>query len=360
MQHSSINMVNNREDLILATLSSSQKLHSENFEYKSLFLNSIAPDETNARFLPSVFIENEHARQFTERKLSKKQLVDLYDAEGQVIIGKDCIVNCLKYASSDWKKANQTIESIIELGENISVSEVIQAPTVYPLDGNKYQILTGHRRFFALIFTYGLDHAAQFKVYDSKPLLYKVKQFQENASREDLPQYGKLQAFLSAMHEIDGIDQARLKIGEKKMTVRDKAKNLGVSMGAFDNYNVLTRYSEVIQAYEKGLSASFVKVKKVILECEQNYRELHDKKVLSLGDKRQIGEQIVARLSGKNTASKTSKTYHLKKISQVDVLKKLLFMDVSTLETDIDWTSLNWEDHDQVNKALESLLEKLT
>ncbi|KZN51944.1 hypothetical protein J8M21_02245 [Pseudoalteromonas luteoviolacea] len=352
-------MVNNRDDLILATLSNSQKLHSESFEYQSLFLNLIVPDATNARFLPSVFIENEHARQFIERKLTKKQLVDLYDAEGQVIIGKDCIINCLKYASSDWKKANQTIESIIELGENISVSEVIQAPTVYPLEGNKYQILTGHRRFFALIFTFGLDHAAQFKVYDSKPLLYKVKQFQENASREDLPQYGKLQAFLSAMQEIDGIDQARLKIGEKKMTIRDKAKNLGVSMGAFDNYNVLTRYSEVIDAYEKGLSASFVKVKKIILECEQNYRELHDKKVLNLGDKKKIGETIVARLSGKTTPNGKNKTYNLKKITQVDVLKKLLFLDVSTLDTDIDWEQLDWDDHTQVNKALEGLLNKL-
>ncbi|MCF6441503.1 hypothetical protein L1077_18875 [Pseudoalteromonas luteoviolacea] len=353
-------MVNNRDDLILATLSNSQKLHSENFEYQSLFLNLIVPDATNARFLPSIFIENEHARQFTERKLTKKQLVDLYDAEGQVIIGKDCIINCLKYASSDWKKANQTIESIIELGENISVSEIIQAPTVYPLGGNKYQILTGHRRFFALVFTYGLDHAAQFKVYDSKPLLYKVKQFQENASREDLPQYGKLQAFLSAMLEIEGVNQARLKIGEKKLTVRDKAKNLGISMGAFDNYNVLTRYPEVMKAYEDGLSASFVKVKKVILECEQNYKIEHDKKLLNISDKKQIGEQITERLSGKKPRNKKIPTYNLNKISQVDVLRKLLFTDVSTLDTNIDWAALDWDDFEQVNKVLEELLDQLS
>ncbi|AOT07065.1 hypothetical protein S4054249_03890 [Pseudoalteromonas luteoviolacea] len=352
-------MFNKRDDLILATLSNSQKLHSESFDYKSLFLNLITPDDTNARFLPSVFIENEHARQFTSRKLTKKQLVDLYDADGKVIIGKDCIINCLKYGTSDWKKANQTIESIVELGENISVSEIIQVPTVYPVENNKYQILTGHRRFFALIFTFGIDHAAQFKVYDSKPLLYKVKQFQENASREDLPQYGKLQAFLSAMLEMEGVDQARLKIGEKKLTVRDKAKNLGISMGAYDNYNVLTRYSEVIKAYEGGLSASFVKVKKVILECEQNYKIKHDKKLLSIGDKKQIGEQIATRLSGKKPPSEKVPTYQLKKINQVDVLRKLLFTDVSQLDTDIDWTTLDWDDHEQVNKVLEGLLEQL-
>ncbi|ESP92837.1 MULTISPECIES: hypothetical protein [Pseudoalteromonas] len=353
-------MFSSRDDLILATLSNSQKLHSESFEYKSLFLNLITPDETNARFLPCVFIENEHARLFVERRLSKNQLVEIYEADGKVIIGKDCIINCLKYGTSDWRKANQSIESIIELGENISVSEIIQVPTVYPLEDNQYQILTGHRRFFALIYTYGLDHAAQFKVYDSKPLLYKVKQFQENASREDLPQYGKLQAFLSAMLEIEGIDQARLKIGEKKLTVREKAKNLGVSMGAFDNYNVLTRYPEVIQAYEDGLSASFVKVKKIILECEQEYKTLHDKKMLGVGDKREIGEQIAARLFGKKPASAKVKSYNVKKITQVDVLKKLLFVDVSTLDTNIDWGALDWDDHEQVNKALEGLLEKLS
>ncbi|MCF2858349.1 hypothetical protein L1286_12750 [Pseudoalteromonas sp. SMS1] len=353
-------MIDNANDLILATLNNAEKVHSETYEYKSLFLNSIFPDETNARFFPVVFIENEHARQFSDNKLSKKQLTNLYDAEGKVILGKGCIINCLTFGSHDWKKANQTIESIIELGENISVSEMIQVPTVYPVERGKYRILTGHRRFFALLFSYGYDHAAQFKVYDSKPLLYKVKQFQENASREDLPQYGKLQAFLSAMLEIDGLDQARLKVGEKRLTVKEKAKNLGISMGAYDNYNVLTRYTEVIKAYEDGLSAPFLKVKKIVLECETKYKEEHDKKQLNITDKKNVGEKILERLSGKRGASaKKPPTYKMKEIPSLQVLKTILFKDVSQLDLDIDWQNVNWDDHEEVNRQLTTLIEKL-
>lgn len=353
-------MFNNRDNLVLATLNKSEKLHSESFEYKSLFLSLIEPDETNARFLPSVFIENEHARLFTEKKITKKQLIDLYDAHDKVIIGKDCMINCLQYGSNSWKKANQTLESIIELGENILVSEMIQVPTIYPSEGAKYQILTGHRRFFALIFTYGIDHAAQFKVYDSKPLLYKIKQFQENASREDLPQYGKLQAFLSAMLEIDSLDQAKLKIGEKKLTVREKATNLGISMGAFDNYNVLTRYPEVIKAYENGLSASFLKAKKIILECECKYKENNDKKILNQGDKKEISKKIVERLSGKSGNVDKSKSYNIKKIPNINVLKTILFSNVASLDLNIDWGSVDWSDDDEVNAKIGDLIHNLS
>jgi len=349
-------MLNDRDALILAALNNSEKLHSESFEYKSLFLNLILPDNTNARFLPSVFIENEHARLFRERKLTKNQLIELYDANDKVIIGKNCFINCLKYGSNCWKKANKSIESIIELGENIAVSEVIQVPTVYPLGNKQYQILTGHRRFFALIFTYGIDHASQFKVYDTKPILYKVKQFQENASREDLPQYGKLQAFLSAMMEIEGLDQARLKIGDKKLTVREKAKNLGISMGAFDNYNVLTRYPEVIKAYQDGLTASFLKVKKIILECETRYKNTHDKKVLGIKDKKAIAENILEQLLGKKKNIKKVNAFTFPKITNLNVLKKLLFTDVSALNSHIDWVNLDWEDNDKVSALVKKLI----
>ncbi|KZN40893.1 hypothetical protein [Pseudoalteromonas luteoviolacea] len=353
-------MIDKTNDLILATLNNAEQVHSETFEYTSLFLNSIVPDESNARFFPSVFIENKYARQFSERKLTKLQLTELLEAEGKVILGKDCIINCLEHGSNEWKKANKTIESIIELGENISVSEMIQVPTVYPVNQGQYRILTGHRRFFALLFSFGYEHAAQFKVYDSKPLLYKVKQFQENASREDLPQYGKLQAFLSAILEIDGLDQARVKVGQRPLTVKEKAKNLGISMGSYDNYNVLTRYAEVIKFYENGLNASFLKVKKVILDCEAKYKEAHGKKQLNIADKKLVGENILACLSGhKVSVTKKDASYKIKDIPNLQALKAILFNDVSKLELNIDWKKLDWNNRDAVNRRLVVLVDLL-
>ncbi|TMP43889.1 hypothetical protein CWB96_11795 [Pseudoalteromonas citrea] len=349
-------MTDKLDQLILANVNNKELLHTESYEYKSLFLSTIIPDESNARFMPCIFIEDEHAKQFITRSISKHQLSKLYNAENHVLIGKSCIINCLKYGTNEWKKANATIESIVELGENIAVSEMIQAPTVFPTDDGNYQILTGHRRFFALVFAYGFGHVAQFKVYDNKPLLSKVKQFQENASREDLPQYGKLQAFLSAMMEIDALDQARLKVGDKKLTVKDKAKNLGISMGAFDNYNVLTRYPEVINTYEKGLSNSFISTKKIVLSIENDYKSQHDKKLLNLTDRKRIGELIEQKLTGTTSTAKKASALSIKNISSASVLQTLLFKDVSKLDLNINWQEIDWNNTQDVNSLMAKLV----
>ncbi|TQV84328.1 ParB/Srx family N-terminal domain-containing protein [Aliikangiella coralliicola] len=348
------------DQLLVSSLNNQEKkLHTESFTYQSIFLSSIVPDSSNARFLPAVLIEDEDAKLFVSRKMSKKQLVNMYNAEDHVIIGKSCIVNCLEYGSADWKKANQTIESILELGDNISVSELIQAPTIYPVGDSKYQVLTGHRRFFALVYAKGYGSAAQFKLYESKPLLTKVKQFQENASREDLPQYGKLAAFVNAMAEIEALSAARIKVGLKKLTVKETATSLGISMGAFDNYNVLTRYPCVLDLYQAGLSYPFVKTKKVVLEVESDYKAEHDKSVLNITDKKKIAKEIESRLFSKEKTSPPRKNFQLKPIKSAKTIKSLLTTNVMELDTGINWDDIDWDDHFDVSKTISTVIEYL-
>ena len=88
-----------QENLIVNSLNNANDLHNENFTYQSIFLSSIAPDKTNARFMPAVLIKDDDAQLFIKRKISKKQLVDKYHIEDKVIIGKSCIINCLDYGS---------------------------------------------------------------------------------------------------------------------------------------------------------------------------------------------------------------------------------------------------------------------
>lgn len=348
------------DQLLVTALNNKEKqMRAESFTYQSIFLSSVVPDTSNARFMPAIMIEDEHAKQFVTRKLSKRQLVKIYHAEDHVMVGKSCIVNCLKYGTVAWKKANQTIESVIELGNNISVSEMIQAPTVYPIENAKFQVLTGHRRFFALVYANGYGSAAQFKLYDSKPLLTKVKQFQENASREDLPQFGKLLAFVNAMGEMEALNTARIRVGLKKLTIKEVATNLGISMGAYDNYNVLTRYPCIIDAYESGLSYPFVKTKKIVLEVETEYKTSHSKKTLNVSDKKKINEQIEAKLSNSRVERTPSVTYKVKPIKSTNAVKKLLSEDITALDVGIDWQELDWNDHSAVSKALTQVIEYL-
>lgn len=356
-----IEMSNLKYDQLLASSLNNQekKLQSESFTYQSVFLSSVIPDTTNPRFIPAILIEDEHAKLFTNRKITKNQLVNMYHAEDHIIIGKSCIINCLKYGTPDWKKANQNIESILELGNNISVSELIQVPTIYPISKSKFQILTGHRRFFALVYANGYGSAVQFKLYGSKPLLTKVKQFQENSSREDLPQYGKLIAFVDAITEIDALNSARIRVGLKKLTVKETATNLGISMGAFDNYNVLTRYSCVCDAYESGLSFPFIKTKKIVLEVESEYKKTHQKSVLNVTDKKNIKKGIKSRLLGIQQLPTTSKSFNIKPIKSSSTIKTLLTTNIMELDTNIDWKNIDWENRSAVSKTLSAVIDFL-
>jgi hypothetical protein len=108
----------------------------------------VLPDKTNFRYFPAIIIDDEHADLFVKRLLTKRQLVDIYKGEGYVLVGKLCFINCMKYDSPEWRKVNKNIDSITELANNISVSDLIQVPTIFPLEDGGYQVLTGHRRFF--------------------------------------------------------------------------------------------------------------------------------------------------------------------------------------------------------------------
>ena len=353
-------MKNNKfNQLLLTTINNNEELYGTPYTYLTIFLTSIEPDATNARFLPIVLIDDADAKLFTSRKLTKRQLANKYQAENQVMIGKSCMVNCLEYGSDDWKRASKSVEKIIELGNNISVSELIQVPTIYPIDDNKYGILTGHRRFFALVYANGYGSAAQFKVYDSKPLLIKIKQFQENASREDLPQYGKLLAFQNAMIEIDTLNTAKLKIGLKKLTVKEIATNLGISMGAFDNYNVLTRYNSVISAYDAGLSISFVRTKKIVLGIESMYKAKNEKSKLNIEDKREINQEIENELLGNKEIKPIMKPFTIKSIKSLSTIKTLLATNIMSLDIGIDWDDIDWDNRSVVSNVMEKVIKVL-
>lgn len=353
-----MNLANNAQ-LLVSSLNRQKDVHTAPVSYKSVFLSSVVPDTTNPRFLPAVLIEDEHAKLFVKRKITKNDLIKIYQAKDRVIIGKSCIINCLKYGSVDWKRANESIDSIIELGNNILVSELIQVPTIYPISDSKFQILTGHRRFFASVYANGYGSAIQFKLYKSKPLLTKVKQFQENASREDLPQYGKLIAFIDAITEINTLNTARLRVNLKKLTIKEMASNLGISMGAYDNYNVLTRYACVIDAYESGLSYPFVKTKKIVLSVESKFKAEYGKTLLNVTDKKKIAKEIDAVLFEKKQAPAPAKTYKIKSIHSSSAIKTILTTNITKLDTGIDWDNIDWEDKLSVSDAISTIIEFL-
>jgi hypothetical protein len=354
----------------LSTLSLTQKLISglqevknetlpqkESYSYKVLFLNHVVPDKSNPRYFPAIIIDDEHAELFIKRKLTKHQLVKTYRGEGKVLVGKSCFINCLTYDSSEWRKVNKNIESIVDLANNIRVSDLIQAPTIFPIENDQYQVLTGHRRFFALVYSKGNHAPTQFKVYDNAPLLKKIKQFQENSSREDLPQYGKLHAFDAAKQEIDALANANKQLGRKSISVRETASIMGISMGSYDNYNVLSRYPSVLSAYENGLSFSFLKTKKIVLQTEQQLKIDLEKTVLNIHDKRNIDQKIKKALSPDRSIPAT--LYRFKPVKSAKTIRTLLQSNIMSLPTGIKWEEINWDDASEISLIMNKVIEFL-
>jgi hypothetical protein len=336
----------------------SKILIEQPYEYKSIFLNRIQPDQKNARFFPAVIVPDQLACQIATKRLSKAQLIERLDCRDKVVIGKSCILNCFHSSSFDWKKANASIASIIELAANVSVSELIQVPTIYPLDDNGYQLLTGHRRFFAMIYANGIDGAAHFKVYNQKPSLPRTKQFQENASREDLPQYGKLQAFQEAILELETLSAMRQRTENKGLTVREMASLLGISMGAFDNYNVLTRYPAVIEAFQNGNSMPFIAMKRIVLTEEQRIRKKTGQTILNVEHKRAVNKRIQDILNNIKTpvTVEKKKRYRLGTVESPELMKFILTENLLELDCGIDWNQVDWELPKAVNEAFEHVL----
>lgn len=329
------------------------------FSYKVLFLNHVVPDETNFRYFPAIIIDDEHANMFVNRKLTKRQLVNIYKGEDHVLVGKLCFVNCMKYDSPEWRKVNKNIDSITELANNIAVSELIQAPTIFPLEDDTYQVLTGHRRFFALIYSKGNHAPSQFKVYNHAPLMQKIKQFQENSSREDLPQYGKLCAFNAAKIEVEALSTANRQLGRNAISIRETVSIMGISMGAFDNYSVLTRYPSVLEAYNTGLQYPFLKTKKIVLQVVQEYKDEHEKSVLNITDKRAISQIIETLLSYEKRVEPISKPLRIKKIKSSNTIQQLLTSNLQSLDTGINWGNINWEDTTEVSDVMNTVIDFL-
>lgn len=359
-----------RQSLLLSSLNTKgtgSLIKDELYKYTSVFLSKVVQDDTNSRFFPSKIISDVHAYQLITKRLTKKAIIELYDGKDKVLIGKSCIVNCFKYGSLQWKKANQSIESILELAENVAVSEIIQVPTIYPIEDNCFRILTGHRRFFAMIFNDGIEGAAHFKVYDSMPLLLKTKQFQENASREELPQYGKLNAFQGAKEEVEILSNARQRLGQNRLTIKEIANLLGISMGAYDNYNVLTRYPAVVNAFENGYTEPFVAVKKFVLKTEKSYKAKHGISKLIRPDFKEINRLLesyfqrgqIPKLSIQNSKQERQAVYTFEKITSPVALKTLLTKNVCEIDCGVDWNSVDWDNSEELNGTLKQLVEHL-
>jgi hypothetical protein len=86
--------------------------------------------------------------------------------------------------------------------------------------------------------------------------------------------------------EIEALSLANKQLNRQTITVRETASIMGMSMGAYDNFNVLTRYTSVLEAYDNGLNFPFLKTKKIVLQIEQAFKAEYDKSFLSVIDKR--------------------------------------------------------------------------
>ncbi len=173
-----------------------------------------------------------------------------------------------KIVTNDYQpRINFAEDSLNELAESIKALGVIQAITVTPL-GNKYQIISGERRYRASKLA-GLQTIPAFiKNTDSQGRLEMA--IVENIQREDLD---PIEIALSFARLLD----------ECSMTQETMAERLGKKRASISNYLRLLKLPDYIQANIRNGSISMGHAKVLLSIDDRKIQEELSKNVIARG-----------------------------------------------------------------------------
>ena len=130
-------------------------------------------------------------------------------------------------------------------------------------------------------------------------------------------------------------------------------------MGAFDNYNVLTRYSSVISAYEGGVNISFARAKKIVLDTELEYKKKYQKLKFNVEDRRNISQEIENALCGNKEIAPAVQPFKIKPIKSISTVRTLLETNILSLDMGIQWDDIDWNDRSAVSDVMTKVVEIL-
>ena len=330
-----------------------------------IYISRVHPDPNNARDFPVI------------KAVEERMFLSVPENVGSayIILEKGLLDNKTPKGHPLYEHIENQIREISALSAQIKAGGGIYQPIeVYRTGGTSYQIVYGHRRFYAVVYWLGWEAAWSFKVHRTTPKNLKLRQFVENHSRSDLAFHEKLKSFNSALEEINGQQN------QEELSSAELINLLGIGKSTFFRFKKWNSYPFIQRVAMDGmdfigsnlLESIFSKVEGQHKESDEVPIEDLLKSALAKEfkkAKRKIPEylQVKTKHSIRNeTPSNTSRpgkkaqSYSAPRIKSTAAIKTLLTSDITQLDIEgVNWSEVDWNDCSQVNGCLSATIKHL-
>lgn len=319
-----------------------------------VLIDYVRPQEDNSRYLP--IISN------SGNKSDTSELTNC------VVCEKGLIENRLDIENPRYDEIEREISKIRLLADSIKNNGLVQPITVWRGNTSNYPIISGHRRYYAIVYLYGRMAKFRVKIYPEKPKRVRILRHIENFSREDLAPSDTLRSWNEALDDLT-VELSELKNATERLDLVTKI--LGVSKSQYYRYEKLAPYFEtVVPLMDRGILTSIDELYTDFVKLEKQGGKEAVLKYLTeasnAGSKVNIDAFVNAlggtpepEVKAKRGREKTFISLPRVKANQSDAIFRLLKEDVTQLDTGVDWANLNRNNPKEIEQAIKSIIDIL-
>lgn len=257
-------------------------------------------------------------------------------------------VNALEPGHPEYDTNQDTIDSIMELAEHLKREPLRQDYALYR-DRGRYFVAYGHRRHLALLIAFGPSYTRTYKVYSSKPTSISMSRWIENAAREDVPLYQRIQDFSAAL-----TDFLADKSDPDNQTV---AKHFGINRSFCSVYRRTLLNETLMAALKCGVVKTWPQLRELIKHNPQSLEEIESLLIQDRDIHSSKQEPViqVKRKEGEGRGRPTT-TVKFPPIKEPKLFKMIIEGRLSSF----DWQESDFESFETMKLKLEYCLKQLS
>jgi ParB family chromosome partitioning protein len=324
------------------------------YRFESVLLDYLQPNPKNPREFLILSASNDNS-----------------DKKGVSFTKGDFTIHCQK-SDPDYKSIVHEVEQIIRLAKQLEKEDLIQPITVWQRSTSNYPIISGHRRYCALIFLFGVLTPVKIKIYNEEPAHPSTLTFIENNQRKSLNPLGLITSFTQAYNELTSDSSV-------PKTSSNLIQHLGMSKTNYYRYKSITEFLPVVTPLLEREGVISFKELEWVLNQIKNFEVIKRDKLLDLFVKQKLknpsldSKKVITTIidSHDNEAAvsvtpsqkgRKSKYFQFPKVmlTEKESIERLFKEDVTKIDCGVDWKSINFGDASEVKAAFEKLITHFT
>lgn len=320
-----------------------------------VLLEYIQPQDDNPRYLPI-------------RSSKTGKATDISALTDCIVCEKGIIENRLNKDNDRYDEVEREIESIKTLAESIRHNGLVQPITVWRGNMTNYPIVSGHRRYYATCYLYGRMVKIKTKIYPEKPNNVHILRHVENFARADLSPSDALRSYKFAMQDLTEVLAKVESAIKRKEAVTNQ---LGISQTQYYKFEKLTEYEDkIIPLFDRakltalnGAYSDITKLeKKGGVQLVNGYLDYINSSLVPVKFDDYLAS--LTQTSKEQTKSKGGRqkqyiTMPKIGVEQSPAIYRLLKEDITTLDTGIDWETIDKDDPVELEKAIKQVIKVL-